>query len=200
MTNGVERTSSPVVVGAYQTAWPDEFRRIGQVLRAALGNVALRIDHIGSTSVSNLAAKDVIDIQSTVAQLPDEHLLNTLRAQGFRPYDLLCYDNFMGLEEETSPELAKYYAREPDGERRTHIHIRQQGRFNQRYALLFRDYLRASPTTRRAYETIKFRLAETFPQSIDGYLSIKDPVMDIIFESANLWAATVAWQPDDEYL
>jgi GrpB-like predicted nucleotidyltransferase (UPF0157 family) len=194
------RKSRPVIVGPYQAAWPDEFIRLGQRLRATLGSAALRIDHVGSTSVPDLAAKDVIDIQVTVARLPDEQILDALRAAGFRPRDQLEYDSYVGLEGVRSAELAKHYAREPEGERRTHIHIRQQGNLNQRYALLFRDYLRASLTTRRAYAISKFRLAEIFPQSIDGYLYIKDPLMDIIFEAATLWATAVAWQPDNEYL
>ena len=50
-------------------SWPAEFREIGMAVRKALGALALRIDHIGSTSVPGLAAKDVIDVQVTVAAL-----------------------------------------------------------------------------------------------------------------------------------
>jgi len=188
------------VVGAYQDAWTDEYYRLAQALRIALGSAALRIDHIGSTSVPQLAAKDVIDIQVTVAQLPDEQLFELLHSHGFRPTGQLEYDSFIGIEDAESEELSKYFADGPEGDRRSHIHIRKQGHLNQRYAILFRDYLRASPTTRRGYETIKFRLAEIFPHNIDGYLYIKDPLMDIIFEAANLWAASIGWQPDEEYL
>ena len=56
---------------------------------------------------------------------------------------------------ETDPGLRKLYMREPAGERRVHIHIRELGRFNQRYALLFRDFLRSSEVVRREYETLK---------------------------------------------
>ena len=199
MAYNLDRKSRPVVVGSYQDTWPDDFCRLAKVLRTTLGSAALRIDHIGSTSVPHLAAKDVIDIQITVAQLPNEPVLDALRAAGFRPRSQLEYDNFIGVEDAESEELTKYYVREPEGERRTHIHIRKQGHLNQRYALLFRDYLRASQTTRRAYETIKIRLAQIFPESIDGYLYIKDPLMDIIFEAADLWSMAVGWQPDEEY-
>jgi len=51
----------------YKTEWPLEFQEIAVGLRSGLGSHALRIDHIGSTSVQDLAAKDVIDIQT-----PDE--------------------------------------------------------------------------------------------------------------------------------
>lgn len=194
------RVSRPVIIVPYQAGWPEEFRVMGTRLRAALGSLALRIDHIGSTSVPHLSAKDVIDIQVTVAQLPSEQVLAALQEQGFRPRSEVAYDSFIGIEGIESDELAKHYAREPEGERRIHIHIRKQGNLNQRYALLFRDYLRTFPIMRCAYEAIKIRLAKIFPESIDGYLYIKDPVMDIIYDAAELWAAKVAWQPDNEYL
>lgn len=83
---------------------------------------------------------------------------------------------------------------------RTHIHIRELGRFNQRYALLFRDYLRTSERVRAEYELLKRRAAQLFPDSIDGYLSLKDPVLHIVYEAATLWAEKVGWRPDEAYL
>lgn len=53
----------------YQASWTEEFAVIGAEVRAALGDTALAVHHIGSTSVPGLAAKDVIDIQITVAHL-----------------------------------------------------------------------------------------------------------------------------------
>ena len=100
----------------------------------------------------------------------------------------------------TDPQLRKLYMREPEGERQAHIHIRELDRFNQRYALLFRDYLRASEDVRKGYEEVKRRAARLFPDSIDGYLFLKDPVFHIIYEAACLWAKTIGWAPDDEYL
>jgi len=90
--------------------------------------------------------------------------------------------------------------RKPEGSRRAHIHIRERGRFNQRYALLFRDYLRASEEVRAAYEVLKRRAAQLFPDDIDGYLSVKDPVLHIVYAAASLWADKVGWVPDEEYV
>jgi dephospho-CoA kinase len=64
---------------------------------------------------------------------------------------------------------------------------------------LFRDYLRAEESARRSYETIKRRLAEIYPSNIDGYLSIKDPVMDIIYLGAEFWARARGWQPSSDF-
>jgi GrpB-like predicted nucleotidyltransferase (UPF0157 family) len=86
--------------------------------------------------------------------------------------------------------------REPDGRRRTHVHVRELGRFNQRYALLFRDYLRASAGVRSAYELLKLRAAQLFPNDINGYLALKEPMLRVIYEAASLWAEKVGWNPD----
>ena len=63
----------------YDENWPREFAEIAGPLRAALGEVALRIDHIGSTSVPGLAAKDIIDVHVTVQDfdVPLEALLSS---------------------------------------------------------------------------------------------------------------------------
>jgi len=66
----------------YQPTWPDEYHRIAARLRRGLGDLALRIDHIGSTAVPGLAAKDIIDIQVTVAAL-DDALLAAFTALGY---------------------------------------------------------------------------------------------------------------------
>ncbi len=55
-----------VTIVPYQLTWPDEFQRLGGVSRGSLADLALRNDHIGSTSIPGLAAKDRIDIQVTV--------------------------------------------------------------------------------------------------------------------------------------
>ncbi|RTQ48876.1 GrpB family protein [Hymenobacter gummosus] len=186
--------SRPVVLVPYRPAWPDEFAALARRLRVLAGPLLLRIDHIGSTAVPGLSAKDVLDVQLTVTSLPAAAALTAaLRHAGFRQGEATQYDEFHGLPPD-SAELRKLYMREPAGERRTHLHIREAGRFNARYALLFRDYLRASPRARAEYELLKSRAAALFPRSIEGYLYLKEPVFHLVFEAASLWAAQVGWQ------
>jgi len=200
-TFDLARKSRPVVITEYQARWPGEFEMMAQRIRSLVGTAAaLRIDHIGSTAVPGLAAKDVIDVQVTVPNLNDTGALTQpLWAAGFRQGAEFQRDEFRGKAAD-DPELRKLYLREPEGERRVHIHVREQGRFNQRYALLFRDYLRAAPPVRREYELLKRRAAQVFPDSIDGYLFLKDPVFHLIYEGAELWAQAVGWAPDDQGL
>jgi GrpB-like predicted nucleotidyltransferase (UPF0157 family) len=196
----ITRQSRPVVVTAYQPHWASDFKQIARRIRELVGDAAIRIDHIGSTAVPGLGAKDIIDIQIAVADIhKTSRLTGPLHAAGFRQGMTIQYDEFHG-KAETDPELQKLYMREPEGERRAHIHVRELGRFNQRYALLFRDYLRASGAVRHEYELLKHRAARLFPDSIEGYLAFKEPVLHIIYESASLWAEKVGWMPDEDYL
>src|ERR1700694_3072631 len=73
----------PVEIVDAPGTWPDEFGYIAQDLRACLGELALRIDHIGSTSVPGLAAKNIIDVQITVAALDLDQLAPAFERAGF---------------------------------------------------------------------------------------------------------------------
>lgn len=195
-----EAAPHPVVICFHQPRWADEFQSYAQRIRAIVGNAATRIDHIGSTAVPGLGAKDIIDVQVTVRDLDEAgKLTRLLRAHGFREGLTFQYDAFHPMPE-TDPELRKLYMREPEGERRVHIHVRELGRFNHRYALLFRDYLRSSESARHEYEILKRRAAQVFPDNIDGYMSLKEPVLHIIYEAASLWADKVQWTPGEDFV
>ncbi|SNC76147.1 GrpB domain, predicted nucleotidyltransferase, UPF0157 family [Hymenobacter gelipurpurascens] len=191
-------SSRPVVVLPYQVEWPQEFSLLAQRIRDAAGQNLLEINHIGSTAVPGLCAKNVLDVQLQVVSLAKAgSLIHQLRMAGFRQGEHLVYDIFHGLPDQ-SPELEKLYMREPVGERRIHIHIREKGRFNTRYALLFRDYLRAQASARAEYGELKLRAAALFPDSIAGYLYVKEPIFHLLYYAADLWAEQVGWKPADE--
>lgn len=190
----LHQKSRPVIIVAYRNEWPREFRRLGTRLRSVLGPTVLRIDHIGSTSVSGLAAKDVIDIQITVEDLTDGAAwVARLQSAGYQVRPDIQSDHLPPWFHGAADQWIKRYVREPVGEQRTHLHVRAAGRENQRYALLFRDFLRASPRYTAVYAQIKHRLSELFPESIDSYLFIKDPAVDLIIAAAEDWAAATGW-------
>ena len=192
----LDRISRPVVVTSYQSCWPEEFAATGALIRSAVGELALRIDHIGSTSVPGLAAKDIVDMQVTLADLDASNDFCAAMAEaGFVQRGDIFEDHVPPGDDPAPAEWRKRYFREPDGGKRTHIHVREDGRSNQRYALLFRDYLRLHDDAMRTYELIKKRLAELFPNKIDTYLYIKDPACDLIMQSARMWAREVDWRP-----
>jgi GrpB-like predicted nucleotidyltransferase (UPF0157 family) len=177
----------------YRNRWPAEFSNIAARLRAGLGDLALRIDHIGSTSVPGLAAKDVIDIQITVAAL-DPRAEAAMRALGYDRSPVIAGDHRPPDAEGPDADWDKWFFVAPAKQRRTHTHMRALGRPNQRYALLFRDFLRAHPKTAEAYARLKRLLAENLADP-DAYPDVKDPAVDLIYFAAEDWAVQSRWQP-----
>ncbi len=164
-----------------KASWPTEFEAISSCIRDALGPLSLRIDHIGSTSVPGPTAKDVIGVQVTVAALERDRLARALAPAGF-------VDQVIGNDHRplgaTGPDddWRKLFFQAGSG-RAVNLHIRAAGRPNQRYPLLFRDYLRAHPQSAAAYAALKRALAAT---GIDRgvYADVKDPACDLIFLAA----------------
>jgi GrpB-like predicted nucleotidyltransferase (UPF0157 family) len=181
-----------VEIVPYQSRWPGEFRALAAVLRQGLGDLALRIDHIGSTSVPGLAAKDIIDVQITVAAL-DQKVLAAMLALGYTQPGVRR-DHRPARAEGPEADWEKWLFNPPPGQRRTNTHVRVQGRANQRYALLFRDYLRAHPATAEAYAELKRRLAQHLADP-RMYPEVKDPAVDLIYLAAEEWAAATHWEP-----
>src|SRR5689334_13616943 len=120
------------------------------MLRNILGNLALRIDHIGSTSVPGLVAKDVIDIQITADRLTRE-LESAMNLAGFQRLLNIYQDHVPPGKEADVHEWEKWVFQPDSPGRRVNVHVRMPGRANQRYAILFRDYLRAFSAIAHAY-------------------------------------------------
>ena len=79
---------------------------------------------------------------------------------------------------------------QPSGQRRANIHLRIDGNPNQRYPLLFRDYLRTHPNSARSVERIKREIAKRHPDDPEVYYDLKDPIYDLIWEAALEWSRT----------
>jgi GrpB-like predicted nucleotidyltransferase (UPF0157 family) len=176
----------------YRASWPDEFARIARTIRAGLDGLALRIDHIGSTSVPGLCAKDVIDVQISVAAL-DDRVTDALHAIGYSRSADISRDHRPSGESGPDEDWDKLFFRPPPAQRRTNTHVRVLGRPNQRYALLFRDYLVAHPTTAAAYGELKRRLARALINPEEDYPDVKDPAVDLIYLPAKRWADATNW-------
>jgi GrpB-like predicted nucleotidyltransferase (UPF0157 family) len=133
----------------YDPNWPSMFEAEAARLRRALGGLALRIDHHGSTAVPGLSAKPIIDIQVSVADLrPLEAFGGALEALGYvhvpHPDDAFC----------------PFFHRPAGWPHTHHVHVVQAGGEEERRTLAFRDYLRRHDTMARHYERLKQRLMD----------------------------------------
>ena len=132
----------------YDPRWPAAFDAEAIRLRHALGSLALRIDHHGSTSIPGLAARPIIDIQVSVAALqPIAAYGERLRTVGYlhvdHPDDSFC----------------PFFHRPSRWPHTHHIHVVQASGAEERRTLAFRDYLRDHADAAREYEQLKQDLA-----------------------------------------
>lgn len=184
-----------ITIVPYETSWPEAFIAIARPLRTALGELALRIDHIGSTSVPGLAAKNVIDVQVALKDFScTSQLVIALGSLGYTLIPHITSDHLPPLYQGSETDWEKLMFRPPANQRPTYLHVRALGRPNQRYPLLFRDYLRAHPVASAAYAQIKTSLSQRHPDDVEFYYDIKDPLCDIVIDAAEDWARTSGWQ------
>ncbi len=179
----------------YDPEWPQDFEALRTTLAGALGDLAVRIDHIGSTSVPGLGAKDCIDIQVTVASLARRDDITTaFHSIGFakQPWET---DHEPPAWSGDAAQWAKLLFSPPGDERLCNVHVRERGRANQRYALLFRDYLRANDHAARAWFEMKSRLAEQYPDDSATYGYVKDAATDVLMLASERWAEDTGWTP-----
>ena len=135
----------------YDPGWPAAFEEEATRLRDALGPLARRIEHNGSTSIPGMLAKPVIDIQISVAKL------EPLSAYG-EPLGRLGYSHTPHPDDAVCP-----FFKRPDRWPHTHhVHVVEAGGREEQCTLAFRDYLRTHADEARAYEALKRHLAARF--------------------------------------
>jgi GrpB-like predicted nucleotidyltransferase (UPF0157 family) len=152
----------------YDAKWPDMFDAEAQRLRALLDGVAIRIDHVGSTAVSGLAAKPVIDIQVSVARLhPTEPYQ--------RPMESLGYSY-------TTTPVA-FFHKPSTWPHTHHVHVREAGSHDEWRMLAFRDWLRVHASDRLAYEALKRALASaTDADTVENRIRYSEAKTDFVRE------------------
>ena len=149
-----------VVVLDYDPDWPLVFEDLQSSVWAALSDIAIAIEHVGSTSVPGLAAKPVVDIDVVVAE--DDV------AMGITRLTSLGYEHRGDLGIPSREAFAR-----PSGSPRHHLYLCPSGSPALANHLAIRDYLREHAGAASAYGELKKRLAREFPEDMDRYLAAK---------------------------
>lgn len=187
------RSNRPgIVVDSYDPSWPHQFQRLADRIRHAA--VELRVDHVGSTAVPDLAATDVIDLQLTVDSLAHaDELRPVLEDAGFPAVADVRGDRPKDVDPDPAGWAKRLHGSADPG-RPANLHLRVAGSAGWRYALLFRDWLRAVPSEAAAYVAEKHRLAALRPTVAD-YTEAKEPWFDAALPRADRWARDTGWGP-----
>ena len=145
-------TPDPRGLVAADPSWAAQAARILARLRTACGHRAVRVDHIGSTAITGMDARNIIDVQITVNSLDvADELAADLLAAGYPRVEQITADRSVDGE---GLRPNRFHASADPG-RPTHVHIRADGDPNQRLALLFVDWLNATPGVREDYLAAK---------------------------------------------
>jgi GrpB-like predicted nucleotidyltransferase (UPF0157 family) len=163
-----------IVVAEYNPHWARTFEQLRLNIWPAVAELAISVEHVGSTSVPGLAAKPTIDmtvVVSTAADVPTA--ISCLGALGYVHRGNLGVE---GREAFQAPDLLP----------RHHLYVCASNSLALRNHLVVRDYLRAHPETARQYGNLKKRLAERYPEDIDAYTEGKTQLILRILSEAGL--------------
>ncbi|MHA7664561.1 dephospho-CoA kinase [Mycolicibacterium sp. HS_4_1] len=201
---GVPATVVPAVV-SYDETWHQQARRIVARLGTTCGHRAVRVDHIGSTAVPDMDAKDVIDIQITVASLEvADELAGLLLTAGYPRIADITEDVAKDPARSTVAEFdqsgdkalwQKRFHASADPGRPTNVHIRVDGWPGQQFALLFPAWIAANPDERVEYLTLKRDAMAAAPATSAQYADAKEPWLVGAYRRAWAWADETGWRP-----
>ena len=156
----------------YDPAWPATFADIRERILAACDGVVVDVEHIGSTSIPGLAAKDVVDLMPGLRSFEDgERCVEAMESLGFE------YKGEFGI-----PGRHYFNFDDPATGRRLHnCHMYAVGHDEWVAHIAFRDYLRAHDDWRDRYDALKRELAVKYPEDVEAYAGAKtDFVKEVV--------------------
>lgn len=166
---GLDKKSIELV--PHRDEWKSLFESEADLLRGAVGDYVISIEHIGSTAVFGLAAKPIIDILAGVEKLADaEKCIAPLAEIGYE------YRGESGVAE-------RFYFRKGEGDVSTHhLNVVETTSDFWRIHLLFRDYLRQNKDAAQSYEKLKKELALKHKGNRAAYTEAKTDFIESILE------------------
>jgi GrpB-like predicted nucleotidyltransferase (UPF0157 family) len=174
---------TPPVVVDYDSSWPMQFTALRDSVAAAAGDVAVDIQHIGSTSVPGLAAKPHVDLAIGVRTM----------GEGRTIADALAEAGF-ALTNAEIPDWS-IFVREVDGVDLAHLHMVPHDGWRWHRYVLFRDYLRSHDDARDRYGALKYALAVEYADDQVGYTFAKTEFVSEIYGLAGAPLYIETWAP-----
>ena len=168
--------TSRVIVLPYDKAWKPAFEAIKAEVEAALGELAVAVEHVGSTSVEGMSAKPCIDLDVVIADygvFPEA--VARLAAIGYVHEGNLGIEGREAFDYKDKPHLCKH-----------HLYVCPMDSPELRRHVVFRDYLRAHPEAAAKYSAVKEEAARLYPHDIDGYMAYKAGVIAQLYEACGL--------------
>lgn len=165
-----------VIVTPYNESWRADFDKIKRELEAALGELALGIEHVGSTSVEGLWAKPCIDIDVIIKDYSVfDEVVKRLAAIGYIHEGDLGIKDREAFKYSGKPHLKKH-----------HLYVCPKYSEELFRHITFRDFLRSDPDAVEKYSKIKQKAAELFCDDVDKYIEYKSPCIEELYKKCGL--------------
>ncbi len=165
-----------IIVVPHDPAWPEMYREEAERLKSIFGDEIVAIHHFGSTSLTDIYAKPIIDILIEVRDI------ERIDAENERMYSL----GYLPRGEWGIPGR-RFFIKGDEENRTHHLHFYQVGHPEIARHLDFRDYMAAHSDDAQAYSLLKIDLAHKFPENIDGYNEGKTSFIREIDRRAKIW-------------
>ena len=162
----------------YDPNWVHQFKKESFLLKSIFGEIALNIDHIGSTAIPGIKAKPIIDILITTNNI---NMIDSFDDQ----MEQLGYV----IGGEFGLPGRRFYCKGDEAHCHFHVHIYEAAHPSVDTYLLFRDYMMAHPNDAKAYESLKTDLATKYPNNRTLYTQSKGDFINQIFKKATLWSS-----------
>ncbi len=160
-----------VVVLPYDPKWKNDFEEIKQEIVNAVGDLILRIEHVGSTSVEGLSAKPIIDIDVVISDYSVfDSIISRLSTIGY------IHEGDLGIKDR---EAFKYS--DKPHLRKHHLYVCPQNSKELLRHITFRDFLRNNPEAVKKYSRVKENGAQLFPDNMDKYIEYKSPCIEEMY-------------------
>lgn len=165
-----------VAVVPYDEAWEAAFEEIRREIEAAIGDIILGIEHIGSTSVQGLSAKPCIDLDVVIKDYSMfDELVSKLAAIGYTHEGDLGIKDREAFKYTDKPHLMMH-----------HLYVCPQYSEELHRHIIFRDFLRHNTAAVKKYGSVKEKAAALFPDDIDKYIEYKTPCVDELYSLCGL--------------
>lgn len=165
-----------VVVLPYDKAWKTDFEAIKQEIEAAIGDLILGVEHVGSTSVEGMSAKPCIDIDVVIRDYTVfDAVVERLAAIGYQHEGDLGIRHREAFRYEGKPHLRTH-----------HLYVCPQDSEELHRHITFREFLKSHPKAVRQYSRVKEEAAQRFPHDIDGYIAYKTPCIEELYVRCGL--------------
>ena len=165
-----------VIVVPYDTAWKKAFEEIKAEIEAAVGDLIIGIEHVGSTSVEGLSAKPCIDLDVVIdTDSVFESVRERLASIGYMHEGDLGIKDREAFTYEGKTHLMKH-----------HLYVCSKASEELYRHVTFRDFLRSNPDAVQTYGDIKKRAAERFPNDIERYIECKTPCIEELYKLCGL--------------